>query len=120
MTADVAAAEMALLKALDTGKAPPLAILVLPQYRRELRTRTMDSVIVMEVDKRGYRRYKHRGPRPKLPPPPADAEGIKQALTKLIAPSFTVQAVEDRGPSVSIHLILGGNNYDNEKNNRCY
>lgn len=75
MSADtVAAAEVALLKALDTGKAPPLALLLRPLYRRELRTKTMDSVIIMEIDKRGYRRYKHRGLRSKFPPPPADTE----------------------------------------------
>lgn len=106
MTADVAAAEMALLKALDTGKAPLLAILVRPQYRRELRTRTMDGVIIMEVDKRGYRRYKHHGSRPKLPPPPADTYGIKQALTALISPGFTVQAVDDH--TTYITITIGG------------
>lgn len=120
MSADtVAAAEVALLKALDTGKAPPLALLLRPLYRRELRTKTMDSVIIMEIDKRGYRRYKHRGLRSKFPPPPADTEGIRQALAALISPGFIVQAVKDCGPNVLIYLISGGTNYDNEKNNRC-
>lgn len=53
------------------------------------------------VHKWGYQ-YKHRGPKPKVPPL-ADCEGIKEALQNRI-PGVTVKSVDDHGPQVRIYI----------------
>lgn len=99
-------AEMALIDALSVG-ASRLNKLLCPQYSRELRTTVVDgNLIRMEVDKRGFRRYKRRYPWPKYPPPPISEAKVKDAFNELI-PDFTVTAVKDCGSYIMIFLIGG-------------
>lgn len=94
--------ENALLWALKTSTAPVLLTLEMPRYTRELRTRVVDETIVLELDKRGYRRYKRRYPRPCQAPPPANTEGIKSALNHVLPSPFKVVEVTDEGNHVII------------------
>lgn len=97
-----AAVTAALLAALSTSRVPPLDTLTAPQYLREFCAREVENGITVEVDKRGFRRYKRRGT-PKASPPPADTEGIQQALNQVLAPTgFYIQTVTDRGAHIKI------------------
>ncbi len=53
------------------------------------------------VSKWGFQ-YKHRGPKPKNPPP-ADCEGIKRVLQHHI-PGVKIISVEDHGSQIWIHM----------------
>lgn len=109
MTATQAAA--ALVDALNRSAraSPALSSLARPKYpMRELRPQVQpDGSVTLSISKQGWE-YKHRGPRPNAPPP-ADTEGIKQALSALIAPGLAVQAVEDH--TTCITVTIGGKDH---------
>lgn len=109
LTIDQNAAEDALLEALDTSKAPQLARLIKPPYRRELRTSTAAAGVVMELDKVGFRRYKRRYPFPRYAPPPSDTAAIRAALNAALRPGFTVMEVIDEGKYIKVIMNYGGN-----------
>lgn len=71
---------------------PPRGIALLEQE---------DGVLLVIVKKWGFQ-YKHRGPKPKVPPP-ADCEGIRQILSEQM-PGIKIVAVEDHGPQVWIFM----------------
>lgn len=96
-------AEEVLIAALGAG-ASPLNRLLCPQYGRELRSTVIaDGLVRMEVDKRGFRRYKRRRPWPKYPPPPISEAKIKEALNELIS-DFDIVAVKDCGSYIEVYL----------------
>ncbi len=96
-------AEKALLAALGSG-ASPLDRLLYPQYSRELRTKIIeDGLIRMEIDKRGFRRYKRRYPWPKYLPPPISEADVRNTLNAKIV-GFTVTQVLDAGPFIIVFL----------------
>lgn len=102
MTSKEEVAEKALLSALSSG-AFPLKNLLSPIYYREFRTTISGDLIRMEIDKRGFRRYKRRYPWPKYPPPPAHVAEIRDTLNRLLH-GFTVQHVTDCGSFVAVYL----------------
>lgn len=95
-------AEKALIAALGAG-ASPLNRLLCPQYGRELRSTVIADKIRMNVDKRGFRRYKRRYPWPKYPPPPISEAKIKEALNEQIL-DFDIVAVKDCGSYVEVYM----------------
>jgi len=98
------AAEDALLEALSSSRAPPLIQLAIPLYRREFRSQiTVEGEIVLNLDKRGYRRYKAR-PR-KTSPPPVDTDAIRDTFNNALAASpFYVSMVTDEGLNIKIKM----------------
>lgn len=96
-------AEEALIAALGAG-ASPLRQLLCPQYGRELRSTVIaDGLVRMEVDKRGFRRYKRRYPWPKYPPPPISEAKVRDCLNVLIS-DFDIVAVKDCGSYIEVYM----------------
>ena len=60
-----------------------------------------DGVLLVIVKKWGFQ-YKHRGPKPKVPPP-ADCEGIRQVLSQQLA-EVEIISVEDHGSQVWVFI----------------
>lgn len=79
----------------------PLARLMYPPRGITLLEQS-DGGLLAIVSKWGYQ-YKHRGPKPKNPPP-ADCEGIRQILADHIS-GVKIVAVEDHGPQVWIYMM---------------
>lgn len=95
-------AEKALIAALGAG-ASPLNRLLCPQYGRELRSTVIEDKIRMEIDKKGFRRYKRRRPWPKYPPPPISEAEVMAALNKALS-GFVITAVKDCGSYIEVYL----------------
>lgn len=100
---DKAKIEAALVELLNAppGQRPPalgtIARLMYPPRGLVLLEQDNGSITAV-LFKWGYQ-YKHRGPKPKTPPP-ADCEGIREILTKRL-PGVKI-TVEDHGPQVYI------------------
>ena len=60
-----------------------------------------DGVLLVIVKKWGFQ-YKHRGPKPKVPPP-ADCEGIRQVFSQQLA-EVEIISVEDHGSQVWVFI----------------
>ena len=98
------AAEEAVLSAMNGSTAPALAGLNRPQYRRELRTRYAGNCIVIELDKRGCRRYKRRK-KPVFPPLPVFLDGIQAAFNAAFPETLTVTHIRDCGNYIKLYIV---------------
>ena len=99
-------AEQVVLGALASG-SPPFRLLAQPQYARELCTRfnEADGTLTMEIDKRGFRRYKRRYPYPAYPPPTVDCQQLLDAFNKAIQPhGLEVVRLNDCNRYIKIEL----------------
>lgn len=107
-------AENAVLEALRISGASPLG-LEFPMYRRELRAEEMleGNLIAIQLDKKGYRRYKNRY-RKKSAPPPAEKARIKKCFNSTFD-RFRVLSVQDCGDHIKIIMesVIYGDNGKN-------
>lgn len=99
---------VALLGVLNASRSPPLTLLEQPHYLRELCPHSnADDSFTIEIDKRGYRRYKRRC-KPKFPAYPVDIEGIKTALNvALNSTGLQITEVVDCGEYIKIIMKEG-------------
>lgn len=106
----MAEAEDTLLEALSFSRAYPLNQLHTPHYSRELRTRTHNDMVIMEIDKRGFQRYKRRWPYPQYPPLAIDAKAIQAALNTAFEPrGLYISAINDCGQYIEIEVTTNEN-----------
>ena len=99
-------AEQVVLGALASG-SPPFRLLAQPQYARELCTRfdEADGTLTMEIDKRGFRRYKRRYPYPAYPPPAVDCQKLLDAFNEFFQlHGLEVATVTDCGKWIQIQI----------------
>lgn len=103
-----------ILSALENSNALPLRALAHPHYIRELLLQELEGgLIKFTLYKRGWSFYKRRSPRPKGTPPIADTAGIRAALNKALAGSYSVEEIKDEHDHVVIFargVVLNENN----------
>lgn len=95
-------AENAVLEALQISGASPLG-LEFSMYRRELRAELLErNLVAIQLDKKGYRRYKNRY-RKKGAPPPAEKTRIMNYFNSTID-RFRVLSVQDCGDHIKMTM----------------
>lgn len=94
----------ALVDALNSSTRPPaLAPLARIKYLREIDPIfKADGTMIFLLAKWGWE-YKHRGPRPKIPPP-ADTAAIQAVLSAALPDGYTVTAVQDQNTYILLQI----------------
>lgn len=95
----------AVLALLGGQQYPALRALASPAYVRELVPVVEGGLLRLKLEKRGWRTYKRRYPRPQGDPPPADLEGILRALRSAGLPA--VKAT-DQGTYIFVCFVMKG------------
>lgn len=96
----------AVLALLGDKQYPALRALASPAYVRELVPVVEGGLLRLKLEKRGWRSYKRRCPRPQGDPPPADLEGILRALRSAGLPA--VKAT-DQGTFIFAYFVIKEN-----------
>lgn len=88
----------------NSPRPPALAGLSRPRFpMRELTPQILpDGTLSVRLTKWGWE-YKHRGPRPKQPPP-SNPAAVRAALSGVLPDGVTIRAVEDHGKYLIILL----------------
>jgi len=98
----------ALVEVMNSSTRPPalypIARLKYPPRGVYLETNS-DGTIAATLSKWGWE-YKHRGPKPKSPPP-ANVTAIRDIFNAALPDGITVAAVEDSGTSITL-ILTGG------------
>lgn len=94
----------ALVDALNGSTRPPaLAPLARIKYLREIDPIfKADGTMIFLLAKWGWE-YKHRGPRPKIPPP-VDTAAIQAVLSAALPDGYTITNIHDDGKKIFVSI----------------